>query len=145
MFLVDVYCLGVKNAFWHEGTAEDVENVISKVAKFETMKAIAPLACRRLSRVRLNMPNRSGSRPIPTTAMPRCCSPESMHRTVRTTSRSATMAGHFTFRVPTKRRQAAAIMKHVQSYGVHFFISVSYDELVESTEFGGESDRFERG
>ena len=42
VFLVDVYCLGVKNAFWHAGTHEDLEDLIRQTEKVQMMCAITP-------------------------------------------------------------------------------------------------------
>jgi hypothetical protein len=44
VFLVDVYCLGVKNAFWRAGTHEDIEDMIRQMDKAQRMRAITP-AC----------------------------------------------------------------------------------------------------
>ena len=44
VFLVDVYCLGVKNAFWNSGTARDFEDVIERMTKTQSVREIAP-AC----------------------------------------------------------------------------------------------------
>jgi hypothetical protein len=42
VFLVDVYCLGVKNAFWRAGTHEDLEDLIRQTEKVQMMAAITP-------------------------------------------------------------------------------------------------------
>jgi hypothetical protein len=44
VFLVDVYCLGVKNAFWQIGTRADLDQLIAKMGQTQTVRAIAP-AC----------------------------------------------------------------------------------------------------
>jgi hypothetical protein len=44
VFLVDVYCLGVKNAFWRAGNHEDIEDMIRQMDKAQRMRAITP-AC----------------------------------------------------------------------------------------------------
>ncbi len=44
LFLVDVHCLGVKNAFWREGSREDLREIIEKMEDTQTMRPIAP-AC----------------------------------------------------------------------------------------------------
>jgi hypothetical protein len=43
-FLVDVYCLGVKNAFWLAGTRQDLQNLIQKMETIQSMRAVSP-AC----------------------------------------------------------------------------------------------------
>jgi hypothetical protein len=43
-FLVDVYCLGVKNAMWRAGTLGEFEELISHIEQNETMRPISP-AC----------------------------------------------------------------------------------------------------
>jgi len=44
VFLVDVYCLGVKNASWRGGTHQDLTDVIRKLEERQRMCAITP-AC----------------------------------------------------------------------------------------------------
>jgi hypothetical protein len=43
-FLVDVYCLGVKDAFWRADTRQEYENVIQKMSEVQEMRPINP-AC----------------------------------------------------------------------------------------------------
>jgi hypothetical protein len=43
-FLVDVYCLGVKDALWRAGTHKDLEDMIEHAERMQTMRPIAP-AC----------------------------------------------------------------------------------------------------
>ena len=44
VFLVDVFCLGVKNAFWRAGGHEDIEDMIRQMGRTQVMRAITP-AC----------------------------------------------------------------------------------------------------
>ena len=44
VYLADVYCLGVKNAFWSAGTPGDFKELIQKMGKTQTMIPISP-AC----------------------------------------------------------------------------------------------------
>ncbi len=44
VFLVDVFCLGVKNAYWDTGTPRDFDDVIQRMAERQTLREIAP-AC----------------------------------------------------------------------------------------------------
>jgi hypothetical protein len=44
VFLVDVYCLGVKNAFWRAGTRADLEKLVRHLEESQKMSAITP-AC----------------------------------------------------------------------------------------------------
>jgi hypothetical protein len=41
-FLVDVYCLGVKNAMWRAGTLGDFEEMIGHIEQNQTMRPISP-------------------------------------------------------------------------------------------------------
>jgi len=43
-FLVDVYCLGVKNTFWEAGSSGDFKDYVRKLEKSQSMISIAP-AC----------------------------------------------------------------------------------------------------
>jgi len=44
VFLVDVYCLGVKNAFWCAGTREEFQEMLRDMQERQKMRAISP-AC----------------------------------------------------------------------------------------------------
>jgi hypothetical protein len=44
VFLVDVHCLGVKDAYWRDGTLEEFNGLIRRMEKQLTMSAISP-AC----------------------------------------------------------------------------------------------------
>jgi hypothetical protein len=44
VYLVDVYCLGVKDAFWRAGTNGDLRDLIRKMETTQTMSPISP-AC----------------------------------------------------------------------------------------------------
>jgi len=44
VFLVDAYCLGVKNAFWNTGTPEDFKELIQRMEQTQKMIPISP-AC----------------------------------------------------------------------------------------------------
>jgi hypothetical protein len=41
-FLVDVYCLGVKDAFWRSGTSQDIEDMIAHLETVQSLRATAP-------------------------------------------------------------------------------------------------------
>ncbi len=43
-FLVDVFCLGVKDSFWHAGTMEDFRELVKMMGQTQTMSSINP-AC----------------------------------------------------------------------------------------------------
>jgi hypothetical protein len=44
VFLVDVYCLGVKNAFWQAGSSHDFKELIERTEKTQPIRAMEP-AC----------------------------------------------------------------------------------------------------
>jgi hypothetical protein len=44
VFLADVYCLGVKNAFWHVGSPGKFKELIQRLEQKQTLREIAP-AC----------------------------------------------------------------------------------------------------
>jgi hypothetical protein len=44
VFLVDVYCLGVKNAFWEVGTPSNFKELVERMEKTQSVRAIEP-AC----------------------------------------------------------------------------------------------------
>lgn len=42
VYLVDTYCLGVKNAFWEAGSLADLNEVIEKIARSQTLQEVTP-------------------------------------------------------------------------------------------------------
>ena len=42
VYLVDVYCLGVKNAFWQAGTMGDFKDLIRRMEETQAMTTISP-------------------------------------------------------------------------------------------------------
>ena len=42
VYLVDVYCLGVKNAFWTAGTPGDFRRLIERIEERETLRPVTP-------------------------------------------------------------------------------------------------------
>ncbi len=48
VFLVDTYCMGVKNAFWRTGTREEFQEMMEQM---ETKRAMSPIAPERLVKI----------------------------------------------------------------------------------------------
>jgi len=65
LFLVDVYCLGVKNAFWRAGTREDLQDMVEQMEVTQTMVAIAPACLAKTVKGAVEYAQSFGFRPHP--------------------------------------------------------------------------------
>jgi hypothetical protein len=144
VFLVDVYCLGVKNAFWRAGTPSDIEDVIRKMEKFEKMLAVTPACLSKIVKGAVEYAHSFGFPPHP----------DYRHASMLLEGiHSPTCPSEFKFgkdglpfyvQGPNESpAQAAAIMQRVQGTGEHYIMSLSNNDVAESIELGPEIDRFE--
>ncbi len=144
VFLVDVYCLGVKDAFWRAGTPSDIEDVIRKMESYEKMLAATPACLSKIVKGAVEYAQSFGFPPHP----------DYRHASMllegidRSTCPSEFKFGRdglpFYVQGPNESpAQAAAIMQRVQGAGGHYIISSTGDDMDESIEFGSEIDRFE--
>jgi hypothetical protein len=65
VYLVDVYCLGVKNAFWQAGTLGDFKDVIRKTEKTQVMTPISPAGLVKIVKGAVEYARSYGFRPHP--------------------------------------------------------------------------------
>jgi hypothetical protein len=65
VYLVDVYCLGVKNAFWHAGTNGDFKDLIRKMEVTQTMSPISPACLVKIVKGSVDFALSFGLRPHP--------------------------------------------------------------------------------
>ena len=105
VFLVDVFCLGVKNAFWRTGTSSEIDEVSRKSSISKICATLTPRVWRNSLRRRSNTPSSMASLPILTTGMPRSCSRGSIHRPAQPNSTLAATAGRSISRAPMNRPQ----------------------------------------
>jgi hypothetical protein len=124
-FLVDVDCLGVKNAFWRDGTQEDLAEVIQKMDEVQRMQPITPECLAKIVQGAVEYAQSFGFRPHP-----------DYHHAARLLEGidPAKCRTQFTFgrdgkplyvRGPNESfAQAQAIAQRVQASGGHFFMEV---------------------
>jgi hypothetical protein len=65
VFLVDVYCLGVKNAFWRAGSHEETEDMIRQMDQVQRMRAITPACLAKIIKGAIEFAQSFGFRPHP--------------------------------------------------------------------------------
>jgi hypothetical protein len=65
VYLVDVYCLGVKNAFWHAGTLEDLKDLVRKMETSQAMSPISPAGLVKIVKGAVEYAQSLGFRPHP--------------------------------------------------------------------------------
>jgi hypothetical protein len=126
VFLVDVYCLGVKDAFWIAGAQQDFNELIRRMEKTQKVTAIAPACLVKIVQGAVDYANSFGLPP---------------HPDYRHAARllegidPTTCPEQFTFGRNGKpfyvqgphetSAQAMAIMQRVQAAGGHFIIEAS--------------------
>jgi len=138
-FLVDVYCLGVKNAFWSEGTRENLDDLIQRMAKQQRMRAIAPACLVKIVKGAVEYAESFGFPPHP----------DYRHASMLLDGIDpATCPEQFSFGRDGKpfyiqgpnesSAQATAIMRRIQDAGGHFLVAMPGSSLQEfaATEVG---------
>ncbi len=130
VFLVDVHCLGVKNAFWKAGTQQDFDDLVGRMNETQKVTAIAP-AC--LVKIVQGAVDYAGSFGLPP-------HPDYRHaaRLLAGIDPSA-CPEQFTFGRNGKpfyvqgphesSAEAAAIMQRIQAAGGHFLIEASAADI----------------
>jgi hypothetical protein len=144
VFLVDVWCLGVKDTFWRAGTSADLEEMIKRIRTTGTMGAIAPACLAKIVTGAVEYAQSFGFPPHPDFRHasklldgidPSSCPSEFKFGRG---GRPFYVQGQF-----ESSAEAAAIMQRVQSAGGHYIISLSGDDVVGPTDLGREIERFE--
>lgn len=144
VYLVDVYCLGVKNAFWSAGTPGDFKELIQKMEKTQTMIPISP-AC--LVKILVGAVEYAQSFGFPP-------HPDYRHAAMLLGEIDPTACAHeFTFGRDGKPyyiqgpnespAQASAIMQRVQEAGGHFLLQMLGAGSDELADFEGGDDEFD--
>jgi hypothetical protein len=65
VFLVDVYCLGVKNAFWRAGTRREFDEIVKQMGRTQALCAIAPASLVKIVTGAVEFAKSYGFRPHP--------------------------------------------------------------------------------
>jgi hypothetical protein len=143
-YLVDVYCLGVKNAFWRTGTRKDFEDAIQHLSQSQRMREIAPACLAKIVKGAVEYAHSFGFSPHP----------DYHHASMLLDGIDpSTCPEEFTFGRDGKPfyiqgpnetfAQAQAIMQRVQSLGGHYFLQLSGDDPGVFAGLEGESDDFD--
>ncbi len=144
VYLVDVYCLGVKNAFWSAGTPGDFKELIQRMEKNQTMIPISPACLVKILEGAVEYAQSFGFPPHPDyrhAAMllkgidPKACTHEF------TFGREGKP---FYIQGPNESpAQASAIMQRIQEAGGHFMIEARGAGSDEFADFDGGDDEFD--
>ena len=144
VYLVDVYCLGVKNAFWSAGTPGDFKELIQKMGKTQTMIPISPACLVKIVAGAVEYAQSFGFPPHP----------DYRHAAMLLKGIDPNACAHeFTFGRDGKPfyiqgpnespAQASAIMQRIQEAGGHFIIQASGVGPEELADFEGGDDEFD--
>ena len=135
-YLVDVYCLGVKNAFWDAGTPGDFKKLIQKMETTQPMKPISPACGVKILEGAIEYARSFGFPPHPDhrhAAMllqgidPEACTQE---------FKFGRDGKPFYIQGPNESPAAAnAIMQRVREAGGHYLIEAGRPELGEEVDF----------
>ncbi len=144
VFLVDVYCLGVKDAFWRAGTAAEIEDVIGRMERFEKMCPASPACLSRIVKGAVEYAQSFGFPPHPdyrhASMLLDGIDPSSCPNEFK----FGRDGQPFYIQGPNESpAQAAAIAQRVHAARGHYIVSLSGDDVDESADFGSEIDRFE--
>ncbi len=143
VFLVDVYCLGVKNAFWRAGTKKDVDELNRRMEETQKMREITPACLAKIVTEAVAYAKSFGFPPHP----------DYRHAAMLLAGIDpSTCPDQFTFGRDGKpfyiqgphesSAQAAAIMERIQDAGGHFLIGgpMGGFDLADSPETDGFAD-----
>ena len=141
IFLVDVYCLGVKSAFWKAGTRHDFKELVERMEQTETMRAIEPACLVKILRGAVEYARSFGFQPDPDyrhASMlldgidPAGCPQEFKYG--RDGKPFYVQGPH------ESSAEAAAIMQRINEAGGQFLVGTSGDELRDLSEFEDEDE-----
>jgi len=105
VFLVDVCCLGIKNAYYAERTHEQLSEMIDKLTGDNPIVDIAPECARKIVDGAIAYAKEFGFIPMPTIRQPGLCSETLMPESAEPSMNSARTASRCTFPAPTIRPQ----------------------------------------
>jgi len=144
VYLVDAFCLGVKNAFWNAGTSGDFKELLQRVEKTQTMIPISPACLVKILEGAVEYAQSFGFPPHPDyrhAAMllagidPKACTHEF------TFGREGKP---FYIQGPNESPAlASAIMQKIEEAGGHFLIEARRPDSEESGDFDGGDEEFD--
>jgi hypothetical protein len=142
VFLVDVFCLGVKNAFWRPGTPSDIEDVLKHIGQAETMRAVTPACLVKAIKGAVEYARSWGFLPHPEYGHASMLLDGIDPSSCPTKLQYGYKGRPFYVQGPNESpAEAAAIMQRVQNAKGHFMLSLRTDDDDESMEISDESDR----
>ena len=141
VYLLDVYCLGVKDAFWQVGTLGSLKNLIRKIEKNQAMSPIAPGCLVKILKGAVEYAQALGFRPHP----------EFRHAALllqgidpATCSQEFTFGKDgkpFYFRGPSESlEQARAIVERVRAAGGHYIVGGPELSSLSMLDIGDEDE-----
>jgi hypothetical protein len=145
VFLIDVYCLGVKSAFWRTGLSSEIDEVLKKMENFESMRDVDPACLAKVVTGAVDYASSFGFAP----------DPDYRHASKLlagidpSTCASTFTYGHegrpFYIQGPNESpAQAEAIVRAIQMAEGHFIVAVPPDDDDEAEEFRREFGSTER-
>lgn len=143
-YLVDAYCLGVKNAFWNAGPPGDFKELLQKMEQTQTMVAISPACLVKIVEGAVEYARSFGFPPHP----------DYRHAALLLSGIDPKACTHeFTFGRDGKPfyiqgpnespAMASAIMQRIQEAGGHFLIEASRADPGDLDEVDGWDEQFD--
>jgi len=144
VFLVDVYCLGVKDAFWRAGTHQGLKDMIQEMEKHQGMRAITPACLAKIVKGAVAYAESFGFPPHP----------DYRHASMLLDGiDDSTCPNEFTFgrngrpfyiQGPNESlAQAAAIAERIEDAGGHYLTAIPAAEMGELPDVEGEFEEFD--
>jgi hypothetical protein len=142
-FLVDVYCLGAKNAFWRAGTRADLEDMIRQMDEVRRMIPITPACLVKIVQGAVDYAQSFGFPPHPDYRHASKLLEGIDPSTCRESFTFGKDGKPFYIQGPNESpAQAQAIMQRVQGLGGHFFVQLHGPDV---QEFPAIEDEFDEG
>lgn len=136
VFLVDVFCLGVKSSFWRTGTSSEIDELVEKMGHFETMRDIDPACLAKFIKEAVEYAQFYGFSPDPDYRHASKLLDGIDSSTCPTKFNFGRDGRPFYIQGPNESpAQAAAIMRAVQNAGGHFLVEALLDDDDEADEF----------
>jgi hypothetical protein len=144
VFLVDVFCLGVKNTVWRAGTQQDYDNLLEQMGQSQTMSAITPACLAKIIRGAVEYAESFGFPPHP----------DFRHASALLDGIDPSTCPHefkfgkdgrpFYINGPNESAaQAAAIVQRIHAAGGHFIVGIPDSGLKPSPEVDDDSDQLD--
>jgi hypothetical protein len=144
VLLVDVFCLGVKNAFWQAGTRQEFEDLVERIEETGELRPIAPGCLATIVTGAVEYAESFGFLPHPdyrhASKVLAGIDPEACPQqfTFGHDGKPCYMQGPY-----ESPAEARAIMERVAEAGGHYMIGIRADGAAEFPGFGHELDEFD--